>query len=252
ENLKHVKSGNDFKHLEKKLEEVIQKKLLLQSFIRHAGVSEEEVMATHRDHVTDEAFRPFMTLKDPEKCGEWKAHIRLCIHGEVTKKLKYVFWDSMLTNADFKGRGTYQLLFLVDNESEAGHIKERMKSMDVKTDTAILLGRASEGELFPRTHTLAVIGSKRCISLSNSVVTMKEFLQAIAGNSQGWILTSARWIREEDLPAQLKLLSLVDLEFGLDPRRSSQDIDQEQASDLLGHARVALQEALLMEKFMEV
>ncbi|CAG0888907.1 unnamed protein product [Darwinula stevensoni] len=155
ENFKHVKSGSDFKHLEKKLEEVIQKKQLLQSFIRPAGVSEEEVMATHRDHVTDEAFRPFMTLKDPEKCGE----------------------------------------------------------------------------LFPRTHTPAVIGSKRCISLSNSVVTMKEFLQAIAGNSQGWILTSVRWIREEDLPAQLKLLSLVDLKFGLDPRRSSQDIDQEQVRD---------------------
>ncbi|CAG0885467.1 unnamed protein product [Darwinula stevensoni] len=157
ESLKHVKSGSDFKHLEKKLEEVIQKKHLLQSFIRHAGESEEEVMATHRDHVTDEAFRPFMTLKDPEKCGE----------------------------------------------------------------------------LFPRTHTLAVIGSKRRISLSNSVVTMKEFLQAIARNSQGWILTSVRWIRVEHLPAQLKLLSLVDLEFGLDPRRSSQDIDQEQDSVLL-------------------
>ncbi|CAG0887231.1 unnamed protein product [Darwinula stevensoni] len=44
---------------------------------------------------------------------------------------------------------------------------------------------------------------------------------------------SVRWIRVEDLPAQLKLLSLVDLEFGLDPRSSSQDIDQEQDSVLL-------------------
>lgn len=43
-------------------------------------------MATHHDHVTDEAFRPFMTLKDPEKSGEWKAYIRLCIQGEVTER----------------------------------------------------------------------------------------------------------------------------------------------------------------------
>ncbi|CAG0898886.1 unnamed protein product [Darwinula stevensoni] len=152
ENLEHVKSGSDFKNLEKKLEEVIQKKQLLQSFIRHAGMSEEEVMATYRDHVTDEAFQPFMTLKDLEKSGE----------------------------------------------------------------------------LFHRTHTLAIIGSKCLISLSTSIVTMKEFLESTVGNSQGWISCSVRWIRTVDLPAQLKLLSLVDLELGLDPRNNSPDIPQVQ------------------------
>jgi hypothetical protein len=49
-------------------------------------MSEKEVIATYRDHVSDEAFQPFMTLKDLEKSGEWKAYIRLCIDGEVTER----------------------------------------------------------------------------------------------------------------------------------------------------------------------
>ncbi|CAG0883798.1 unnamed protein product [Darwinula stevensoni] len=94
ESLKVVNCAGDMKKLGNNLEDVIRKKTLRTSFSELAGIREEEMDHRYSQHVTDEALKPFMRLKNPEKEKEWKGYVELCIGGQVTQNTEELGADS--------------------------------------------------------------------------------------------------------------------------------------------------------------
>ncbi|CAG0894398.1 unnamed protein product, partial [Darwinula stevensoni] len=250
ENLRILKQERDIKKFGDKLSELIQKKTLIRSFARIAGVEEEEVFQRFSQQVTDESLKPFMSIKKKhETADEWKSYVELCISGEAIQRVEKfpetgldvhtILGNHMeipkgafihpLHAADAGDVEKYLLglhahqgrceaekniptAFCVDDIKHAAEIRDSLRRQELKTDVAILHKTECEGELFKHQHTYVVIGARHRIALPTSVLTRKEFLESFQ-KPNCWLLSNIRDLRKGELPPQMKLVTLVDLKF---------------------------------------
>ncbi|CAG0897231.1 unnamed protein product [Darwinula stevensoni] len=235
ESLKVVNCAGDMKKLGNNLEDVIRKKTLRTSFSKLAGIREEEMDHRYPQHVTDEALKPFMRLKNPEKEKEWKGYVELCIGRQVTQNTEELGANSEIITVlgshleslgeaekcllglhdhqgRFHGDKNIPTAFMVDDIKQAAAIQESLRSHCLKTGIAIIDKAESEGELFAQHHAYAVVASTRKIPLATTVLSRKEFLTSI-GQLNGWLLSNIRGLKKRELPSPLKLLSPVPVEL---------------------------------------
>ncbi|CAG0885393.1 unnamed protein product [Darwinula stevensoni] len=217
ENLRILKQERDIKKFGDKLSELIQKKTLIRSFARIAGVEEEEVFQRFSQQVTDESLKPFMSIKKKhETADEWKSYVELCISGEAIQRDAGDVEKYLLGLHAHQGRCEAEknipTAFCVDDIKHAAEIRDSLRRQELKTDVAILHKTECEGELFKHQHTYVVIGARHRIALPTSVLTRKEFLESFQ-KPNCWLLSNIRDLRKGELPPQMKLVTLVDLKF---------------------------------------
>ncbi|CAG0892201.1 unnamed protein product [Darwinula stevensoni] len=251
ENIKKVESSTDLKKLGEKLEKVSQIRRLTASFMKLAGVSEDE-LETYSSHLTEHALEPYLKMKNAEKNLEWKSYVQRCTNGEINEtmrkapdyEVKMILGNVFrLPDGVFKepfcaaafsiksfdeakecmlGLQEHQTLhkapreipiaFITEEIVVAAAIQGALVGPQSRTGVVIVNAAPRKGSLFTQRHSYAVICSgSRIQGLASSILTVRDVLTSLKAKD-GWMLSNVR-LRSWELPSTSKIASLVNLEF---------------------------------------